>query len=93
MEVRGSRREINSMGEWSATRKLSCNRVREVIEANRRGTWMINAVTGKVPQGDIRAGETLARAWVTLYVPAPCNGALASRLGRSAISWNAMRKR
>jgi hypothetical protein len=33
---------------WSATRKLSCNRVREVIEANRRGTWTINAVTGDV---------------------------------------------
>jgi hypothetical protein len=32
----------------SATRKLPCNRVREVIEANRRGTWTINAVTGKV---------------------------------------------
>jgi hypothetical protein len=27
------------VNEWSATRKLSCNRVREVIEANRRGTW------------------------------------------------------
>jgi len=24
--------------EWSATQKLSCNRVREVIETNRRGT-------------------------------------------------------
>ena len=27
----------------SAKRKLSCNRVREVIEVNRRGTWTINA--------------------------------------------------
>ena len=25
--------------------KLSCNSVREVIEANRRGTWTINALT------------------------------------------------
>ncbi len=31
----------------SATRKLSCNRVREVIEANRRGTWRVNALIGK----------------------------------------------
>src|ERR1700688_2761225 len=30
----------------SATRKLSCNRVREVIEANCRGNWTINAVIG-----------------------------------------------
>jgi len=37
----------NNLGVSSATRKLSCNRVREAIEANRRGTWTINALSDK----------------------------------------------
>ena len=38
----GSHEEV--LDELWATRKLSCNRVLEVIEANRRGTWTINAL-------------------------------------------------
>jgi pimeloyl-ACP methyl ester carboxylesterase len=43
----------------SATRKLSCNGVREAIEANRRGTWTINAVTGN-------SGEAATKIYIQM---------------------------
>jgi hypothetical protein len=49
-----SRVEYAKSGQGGrATRKLSCNRVREVIEANPRGTWTINAVTVQVKSDPI----------------------------------------
>jgi hypothetical protein len=36
---------VTTVDGSSATRKLSCSYVEEVIEANRRGTWSINAVS------------------------------------------------
>jgi hypothetical protein len=44
----------------SATRKLSCNRVLEVIEANRRGTWTINALIVHV---DLSQKALLRLSW------------------------------
>jgi hypothetical protein len=37
-----------SLGGWSLIRKLSGNGFEDVFETNRRGTWTINAVIGKV---------------------------------------------